>query len=228
MQPLFASLLLTFTQPQDAEQWYRAMEKQITTARSLKMACKTSVDTGKNAHRVDVKLWAATGNRLRVEGVAAFKPNKGDDILVVSNGKKTVVYLSAKTSAEERDTDLSGNQKIFDLLARSAVGTALDELVRPGKQPPPGDISLSRFKLGPKERADGKREVQVVDYEVVLKEKADSHKIKVKVWIDTETLLPVRRVLMITVGSSDTQYTEVFTEFTLDPMIDAKMFDLPK
>jgi outer membrane lipoprotein-sorting protein len=227
MQPLLALSLVVFAQPQDGQQLFRAMEQKITAAKSLKLACKTSVESGTNVYRVDLKLWAAQGNRLRLEAVAALGAKKDNEIVVVSNGKKTAIVQPAK-DVELRDNPPDYIQKVLELLARTAVGTALDELLRPGSQPTAAAIELSKFKLGVKEKLDGKRQAQIVEYEIVLKEKAESLKIKVKLWIDTESLLPVHRAMTIMIGASETRFTEVFTEFTLDPAIDAKMFELPK
>jgi outer membrane lipoprotein-sorting protein len=227
MKPLLALSLVVFAQPQEAEQLFRTMEQKITAAKTLKLACKTSVDSGTSVYRVDLKLWAAQGNRLRLEAVAALGAKKDNEIVIVSDGMKMAIVQPSKV-VELRENPPDYIQRVLELLARAAVGTALDELLRPGSQPKAAAIELSKFKLGVKEKLDGKRQVQVVEYEMVLKEKADSLKIKVKLWIDTELMVPVHRVMTITLGASETRFTEVFTEFTLDPAIDAKMFELPK
>jgi outer membrane lipoprotein-sorting protein len=228
MQLLAAVSLLTFVQPEalEAEKLFRGMEAKITAAKALKMVCKTSVEMGANAYRVDVTLYAAGGNRLRVQAVPTTKTKKEEELLVVADGKKIGVTLSLKGETTVRDLEGEYNQKLVDLLIRSGVGTALDELLRPGSQPSAEELVLSNFKLGAKEKIDNKREVRIIDYEVGVKEKAGS--IKVKLWLDTQALLPVRRVSTLVAGTTEARYAEVFTEFTTDAKIDAKLFELPK
>lgn len=227
MQSLLALSLLMVApaQTQDAEQLFRAMEKKITTAKSLKMVCKTFVEVGTNVYRVDVTLQTAPGNRLRLQAVPA--PKKGDEeLLVIADGKKLSVAKSTKGAGEVQDVPPNFTAKLVELLARSATGTMLDEVLRPGSQPAADDVVLSNFKLGGKEKVDGKREARLVEYELALKDKGAS--LKVKLWIDTQTLLPTNRVMTIVVGATESRFTEVFSEFTVDPTIDAKLFELPK
>jgi outer membrane lipoprotein-sorting protein len=227
MQPLVWVSLLTLAQTdaKEAEQLFRAMEAKIANAKALKMVCKSSVEVGANAYRVDVTLYAAAGNRLRVQAVGALRAKKDEELLVIADGKNIGVSQSPKADLAVRDLDADQNQKLLDLLVRAATGTVLDELLRPGTQPG-ADLVLSNFKLGAKEKVDGKREARLVEYEVGLKQK--SGVLKVKLWIDTQSLLPVRRVMTITSGTTEARYTEVFSEFALDPAVDAKLFELPK
>jgi outer membrane lipoprotein-sorting protein len=228
MQPTLAFLVLAIAQPppQDAEQWFRAMESKIVTANALKLICQSSVEDGPKVYRVDVKLWAAQGNRLRVEAVPGLGPAKDKEIVIVADGKQTAVLLSPKEEPLMRDLDPEFNKKVLGLLVRTAMGTFLNELLRPGTQLKAGEIELTKFKLGAKEKADNKREAQLIEFECAIKEKVGV--LKVKLWIDTNTLLPLRRVLTITTGGAEARYTEVYREFTLDPPIDAKLFVLPQ
>ena len=43
-------------------------------------------------------------------------------------------------------------------------------------------------------------------------------------WIDARTLLPLKYVI----GDDTGRLTEIYHEFTLDPKVDARAFELPK
>jgi outer membrane lipoprotein-sorting protein len=220
--PLF---LVGQTDAQEAERLFQAMASKVVAAKGLKIVCKTSVEHGSNVYRVDVTLYAASDNRLRVHAVGALKSKKDEELLAIANGKKLAVAPMGKGEFTTREVPADYKDKLLDLLVRTAVGTALDELVRPGTQPTAEELTLSNFKLGAREKVDGKREARVVEYELGLKQKGGG--LKVKLWIDTQTMLPVYRVMTITAGTTESRFTEVFSEFAVEPAVDAKLFELP-
>ena len=50
---------------------------------------------------------------------------------------------------------------------------------------------------------------------------------EITVWIDNDTGVPLKRVVVQSKGK-EFRTTEVYSEFKLNPKIDAKVFDLPK
>jgi len=46
------------------------------------------------------------------------------------------------------------------------------------------------------------------------------------IWLDTQTNMPLKRLVIA--PSEKARLTEVYTEFTLNPKLDGKMFELPK
>jgi outer membrane lipoprotein-sorting protein len=84
------------------------------------------------------------------------------------------------------------------------------------------------FKAGAAEKVGG-RDAKVVSYR--LGEKGlvdmglvDKHLPPVTLWIDAKTLLPLKRVIVI--QKENLHITEFYTEFKLDPKLDAKAFEL--
>ena len=58
-------------------------------------------------------------------------------------------------------------------------------------------------------------------------EKGDRDAGAVTVWIDSKTLLPLKRVVVANPRSTQV-VTEMYKQFTLDPKINANDFELPK
>jgi len=90
-------------------------------------------------------------------------------------------------------------------------------------------FKASAFKLGKKEKI-GKRDTQVIEYKLTLEntpKEAAKLALSEQLWLDVETNLPLKRVLT---GKLDKEftYTEIYSEFTLNPKVDAKLFELPK
>ena len=80
------------------------------------------------------------------------------------------------------------------------------------------------FKMGAAEKI-GARDTKIVHFKVG--EKGDRDAAAVTVWIDSKTLLPLKRV-MVPFPRSAAAVTELYTAFALDPKIDARAFELPK
>src|SRR5439155_1024819 len=90
-------------------------------------------------------------------------------------------------------------------------------------------VPASNFKLAGKDRVID-IEALVIEYAVALNDQyALGGKAKVKLWINAQTMLPVKRHLILTGAKENLGLVrEVYSEFTLEPRIDAKVFELPK
>ena len=83
-------------------------------------------------------------------------------------------------------------------------------------------LRMKDFKLGLKETL-GKVETQVIEFMVY--DPPDARESKFKLWIDVKTNLPVKRCID---EGSEFVNVETYTEFVLNPQLDAKLFELPK
>ena len=79
--------------------------------------------------------------------------------------------------------------------------------------------SLSDFSMGPKEKV-GAREAQRIDYRIRFKSLMPLHTFATQVWLDSETNLPLRRV--ISHETIDVRITETY-EIRLNGKIDPKL-----
>ena len=84
---------------------------------------------------------------------------------------------------------------------------------------------VSEFELGKKEKV-GESEAQEIQY--TLKPKDSKASLRVSLWLDTKTHLPLKRVAIVTVGADKGIFTEKCSKLTLDPKVEAKTFTLLK
>ena len=86
------------------------------------------------------------------------------------------------------------------------------------------DFPVTNFQLGVKEMV-GKREAQVVQYQVQEKKTGDLA--DMSVWIDMTTQLPLKRTMAQKENGKEFRLTETYGEFTVDSKLDGKLFDVP-
>ncbi|MBI3466661.1 MAG: hypothetical protein HY000_26910 [Planctomycetes bacterium] len=86
------------------------------------------------------------------------------------------------------------------------------------------------FKEGAPEKVGG-RQARVLSYKLGYAQgdnaavpDAEKNGTPVTVWIDSKTLLPLKHVI----AWEGHRWTEFYNDFTLDPKIDAKAFELPR
>jgi outer membrane lipoprotein-sorting protein len=84
-------------------------------------------------------------------------------------------------------------------------------------------LRVQDFKMGEAEKVGG-RDAKVLHYRLDIEGK-DSFTITL--WLDARTLLPLKRVVAPE-KEREGRITETYTEFTLNPQLDAKTFELPK
>ena len=83
---------------------------------------------------------------------------------------------------------------------------------------------VSDFKLGKKEMVNG-REAQVVT--CTLKPR-NGPALQMTVWLATKGNLPIKRELKASDKDAMLDVTENYSEFTLNPSLDAKIFEVPQ
>jgi outer membrane lipoprotein-sorting protein len=209
-------------QENEAEKLFRAMEKKVRAANSLEAAIEGDVKDAK----FKGKLLVGDGNRFRLETEADVDGNKHHHMLA-SDGK--VVYSKGVSSASwpARPENADRMRAFFARGGLVACGDCLD--------PESGVADLDKafapadFKLGAKEKIGGK-DAQLIECTLtVAKKGGKSETVKMAVWIDTQTQLPLKRRLDAKEGKEmAVTVSETYTTFTLDAKIDAKAFELPK
>jgi outer membrane lipoprotein-sorting protein len=233
MRWLLATALLmvaapAYAQENEAEKLFRAMEKKITSAKSLKVASEADFDLGGQVIKFKGSSQQAEGNKARVEFEGeifgtAFKMS------LVSDGAKMLQSLPpglpGAAAPEVKKTPDNLNKMLAGVTARAGVMAASGVMEK--DDPAQFDIDkkapVSDFKMGPKEKV-GNVDTQVIEYTF----KPDNKDIvSVTLWLDTKTNLPVKR-LMLDQMKKEGKILETYTEFVIDPQLDAKVFELPK
>ena len=141
---------------------------------------------------------------------------------LVSDGKDMRVSLSQETILySESPRQLESFLRIGLTRAGLEIGfLALTPEVRKGQglDDPEASFTVTDFEMGKADRVDG-REVKVITYRYGKKAP-----VKVSLWLDAKTLMPIRRVD----ESENFQNVDEFRKFVLDSTINAATFELPK
>jgi len=207
-------------QQNDAEKLFRAMEEKIMTAKSLRVAAMAVQKFGDEAVNYKGHGLMMQGNKARFElefeiyGTTIKKRR-------VSNGSQMIVDEPG-AGPDARPTPVNMNKILSGALASCGIVMATELACSSGdlaRFELDKNVPVSNFKMGVKEKV-GNAEAQVIEYIVKFGGERDA---PVKLWIDTKTNLPLKRVMEYQ-GS----WTETYSELVLDAKVDSKEFDLPK
>jgi outer membrane lipoprotein-sorting protein len=240
LAPLVLLLVLPGADKDDAEKLFRQMETKLAKAKTVDCAYEARFEADK-AEAVTMKgtLLLGEGNKLRMEWSGESGGMK-EKFTMISDGTKMEPYGD--------DIPKWLGEAVRASMARAGVVRTFEygsplffKWSFPRPPEPKKEFKIDEhfkvfdFKLGKKEMVD-KQEAQVVQY--TLKEKGTLElkepkegKVEVSVWIDTKTLLPLKRIITIMMDDMDDKkatYTETYTRQEVDGKIDPKQFELPK
>jgi outer membrane lipoprotein-sorting protein len=212
-------------QENDAEKLYRAMEKKLRAAKSLHVAFDGEQKRDAEIETLKGKIDFAQGNKARFEAEVNIS-GKSQRVLAVSDGKVTYGKEGDKAASVEPNRNAPLDQKLPGMLARGGVVFVLNSFDLGISDPFDLDkqLPIKNMKLGVKENV-GKRSAQAVEYE--FREGGD-RMWKASVWIDTQTQLPLKRLLVQVLVQGTYRFTETYSAFTVDGKVDPKLFEIPK
>jgi outer membrane lipoprotein-sorting protein len=219
-------------QENDAEKLFRDMEKRITAATALRVtfdfelrAIKGRAKESKLGSEVSKgtgSLLLTKDNRVRLKTRGDFPEFRGLDLVSDGKHRKLAIYddyrIGTLGDAKAEPTP----DHLYRLLSTQLYHLGLElptlQMAWLLKYHGAGveKVEPSDFKAGATEKVGG-RDARVVRYEW--------EGLAVTVWIDPKTLLPRKRVVVW--EKENLHITETYTEFTLDPRIDARAFELP-
>jgi outer membrane lipoprotein-sorting protein len=215
-------------QENDAEKLFREMEKKVNSAKAVRVASDDKADA--RGVRLKLILVFAEGNKCRLEheftGDLQGLEGKPVKVITISDGAKLLSTENGKPRPkDDAPTDLT--RMLQGSISRCGMSvqwlTGLDGKKQGFKIDE--DFKVTDFVLGDKEKV-GEHEAQVVRYNLSLRGKV---KLSVSVWLDAKTKLPLKRVT--TIPDKEEQkltVTETFTQLTLNPKLEPKVFELPK
>ncbi|HZN61977.1 MAG TPA: hypothetical protein VFC90_06185 [Planctomycetota bacterium] len=228
MRTLIAILIVATTAPaqekNEAEELFKKMEEKFTQAKTLQLSWKMAAPVKEGEITAEGALVLGEGNKARLD-VAAKLPGVDQKDLFVSDGTQLRSVGSRSSTVETPGTF---NKTILGCLARGGPVYALTVINMNfySKESDPSKlITLSAFAMGKKERV-GEREAQGIEFKATF-EPANRQKSTVKLWIDCETGLPVKRVFVVNEMNQEIVSTETYSGFKLDEKIDASKFELP-
>jgi outer membrane lipoprotein-sorting protein len=210
-------------QDNEAEKLYREMEKKVRAAKTLHVRFDLNItDALGKTGTVKGTLTLGEGDKYRVDldGKIFGQTVKGTE---VSDGTRVKVSGNAKPSKDDEKPPAGvGAYYRAALPHEGFFMSSLNSNRRADR--PPDAFHPADFKLAGTEKIAG-RDTQIIQYTVTFKGGKDP--LPMKLWLDAKTHLPVK--LAVTGGKSDvTDVTETYREFTVDPKVDAKAFELSK
>ncbi|MBO0698375.1 MAG: hypothetical protein J2P46_08280 [Zavarzinella sp.] len=213
----------------EADLLRRDMDAAITAAKALRIDFEIRNDSPDKREQV-LKGSLILGDRNRVRFVQAGWLTA----TAVSDGRRTVTV--GPDGRRTRETPAWFNENLKSWLGRGgtyvSTSKAFDLLDRPHTDRP-GPVDGPRVadaKVLADEKTSGVK-CRVVEYDLTWIEHPAApapETVRVRVWIDPETNLPVRRRMSVPVGDQADTYTATHTKFELNPKLDDKLFELPK
>jgi outer membrane lipoprotein-sorting protein len=229
-------LALLFSQQRnEAEEIFRKLEEKLLKAGTVQVAFKATFEQQKDQRTVTglmngAVLLEGDKARLEVEGQGASEVRSR----IVSDGKTTV--LTAPPSSESVSTATSPTLRRDAALFLTRTGTVSAVMQTQRKLRQGGEASsdaaetdprakfrVTEFKTGPATKIDG-RDVGAIQY--VVEEADTKSRRQVTLWIDTVTMLPVRR--RVTEEEKGVVIEEAYGVFKVDEKIDPTKFEHSK
>jgi outer membrane lipoprotein-sorting protein len=209
----------------DAEKRVRAMEKKLEAAKSLQVAFEARAEGVKESGTMKGTLTLAEGNKLHLDGTIEIA-GKSLNFKRISDGANTTeegldggTRPTSKTLTEDYRRSLTHGGFIAGFyLSTEADGVVSWPVFR-----------ASEFELGKPDNLRTRR-AQIVDCKLTPAAKGGKTDVAFSeaLWLDLETSLPLKRVFTGTLNGKKITFTETYETLTLDPKVDAKMFEVSK
>ena len=214
----------------EAEKLFQKMEKKLSTAKTLEVFVNGSMEFGERKMKYTGTILLGQDNKayVKLSGDMIGKPFVNE---LVSDGSNTMSdeFLSPGGRPAFHRTGKKLRVNLIAVITRGSclglnVATKGTVSEKEGELGPDQLFQVSDFKLGANEKLDGK-DAQFVDYQ--LRAFRGREPFSVKLWLDSTTGLPIKRVLKSAKEDGKLQVIETY-RVTLDPVIDGKKFKLPK
>jgi outer membrane lipoprotein-sorting protein len=214
-----------YGQENDAEKLFRAMEKKIRSAKAIHFVFdgEMSGEGKKGALKGEVRMAEGEKVNMSLQGDFAGQAMK---LTVISDGKRAYTKYNDMPNTKDNDVNDKHYEKALGMVARIGMIAAFTQVAAQPKETDLDKLApVKDFKLGAKVKV-GKHDTQIVEYQVTPPGQPAA---KVTLWIDTQTKLPVKReIVSQDKTGQEGRVSETFSTFEVDPMIDAKVFELPK
>jgi outer membrane lipoprotein-sorting protein len=227
---LLAALMPAFAvQGNDAEKLFREMEKKLVEAKSLRMASDLDVKDKREGGTLKSTVVLAQGNKLRLT-MKGKGGGKELDMEITSDGDKLHARVTPPGESKNEAVPKNLHALVSKLITRTGSVGAFFLVYGRGGPGAPKDLDpemlfkVRDFKMGEAAKVNG-RDAKVLHYQIDIEGKESA---KITLWLDARTLLPLKRMIVPEEKGKDTQITETYTEFTLNPKLYAKTFELPK
>jgi hypothetical protein len=223
------------------------MEAKVKAARNVEAKVLVLEEwrfKGSEPRRDETRIWLALGeeNRSRLVLDKSIVGHKYRNELVSTGAAMRLSWPSGPSSPLywlEQDTPKDWNSTLLNCLLRfeGGRGFGVHTVVDNRQSPSQKTVALleevgspSGFALKGREKL-GDRETVMLEYDIAYKERFGNGKhdtYHVTMWLDSSSLLPVRRLTRQVVGTLERTTTETFEAMTLDGTLPGGVFELPR
>ena len=211
-----------------AEELFTKMEEKLLKADTLQVTLQTSI---KRPEEVEIKaaIFLQEGNKARMEmdyGALALPLPP----TIISNGTKWK-GIAPGVHLSELDTPSNLNRILTLAVTRGGTTAIVYWLRSPerkaGEEEPDPEtwLCVSEFTLGNQEEING-HHAQAIHFKLESGTIRTSEAM-VTLWLDRDTLLPIRRVFVSVQGDGESTTTETFHDLKLNEKIASSQFELP-
>jgi outer membrane lipoprotein-sorting protein len=199
-----------------AEDTFHSLEKNLLNAPALEVVMNGEMKSVEGGATVKGSVKLATGNKARLQIITELPGQPALTLLLVSDGKNMSVVESKVKTPKTLNASLRRAMHRAGLLGAAMVFS------NPGQKLSNVDktIIVSGYGFGKPEKIGG-RKTQVIRYKLQLK----GDLIDAGVWLDTETKMPLKRVLKY--QKKKLEITENY-QVRVDVKIDSRDFELPR
>jgi outer membrane lipoprotein-sorting protein len=218
-----------------AEKAFRASEKKLSESDTIQISftCNTNPDRrdiGIGFNKGTILI--AKGNKVRFDliGDVPGQPGQTVKVVSISDGTKMTTQVTKGDDQGKvmvQDSPKTDSAMLAGVVSRAGVFTIGRAASGTDQNQRKLDdfITVADFSMGKKEKV-GNRQAQRIDYKLTInigiKETIDA-----QVWLDSETHMPLKRVLSVKHGEEAVQVTETY-DIHINGKIDASKFELPK
>jgi len=219
--PLLAAVL---GQGDDPAKVMKALEDKVARADVSQVTVDAKMEGSKgNSAGIKGTLTVAADNKARGDFTMEFL-GKSQKNYMVSDGTRMVTSQDGKAQPP-KDAEKHMRNAMTVLLARSGLAALFMGSAGPDKGDPLTSITASDFEKVKTEKLDG-RDALVIEYKLTIK--GQNTPMAATVWVDTQTQLPLKRVVRAEMGGETVTLTETYSNIRFNPKLGADFFQLPK
>jgi outer membrane lipoprotein-sorting protein len=215
----------------EAEEFLKKVEEKATKAKTLRCKAKMTMTEGGQEMEFDIEAsMAAEGKfKLSMEGEMM---GKAMQVAVICDGKKMATEGEGPFGGrpkEPADAPKGAGEGMRLLFVRvgSITTMLMAEFRNKDDETELKDLfDVSDLKFGKEEKIKD-RATKVLEYSLTFtgKQGGNNNTAEAKLWIDAETLAPVKREIT---GPRGETFTETFSDWRLDEELKDSLFELPK
>jgi outer membrane lipoprotein-sorting protein len=208
----------------DAQKLFDLLEQKLAAAKAIKIAFEVEAKAPSGALSMKGILIITKDNRMRL--IYDGQTEQKSKVTWISDGKTLAMQteLLDKTAKASKPTPEQMHRVLSGCFSRASLVSGTNSIARPIPSDP-FQLKPSAFQAVTKEKI-GDKAVNLIQFDSLT---PAGNAMKCKLWLDTKTNLPVKRLMEFTTdGELRLRSAETYSEWTLDPAFPEGTFELPK